>query len=78
MALTYCETCGGVEVADACVCQMDGYITALEEDNSRLREQLEKVTMLIREALEACDICHGAEDSPCARCASFRAWYEQH
>jgi hypothetical protein len=42
-----CETCGGIEMDEACICLMDGYITALEEDNSRLRQENEMLTTLV-------------------------------
>jgi hypothetical protein len=50
-----CETCGGIEMDEACICLMDGYITALEEDNSRLRQENEMLTTLVDKLLAEID-----------------------
>jgi hypothetical protein len=77
MAGVRCKVCGGVEVEDACVGGIDGWISAFKKDNSCLRHQLDQVTKLVREALEYCKTCRGAEPSSCARCMSFRAWLDE-
>jgi hypothetical protein len=72
----HCQTCGGVEAEDTCVCQYDERIVALEEENTRLRRQLAHVTRLIGDVLEYCETCRTMDNPECARCQSFRAWLE--
>jgi hypothetical protein len=44
MAELRCETCGGIEVEDACVCRLASWATAVEEDNARLRDEVQQWT----------------------------------